>query len=326
MHRTKKADFRYSEHRYQSIIIFLNRRCNVGCESCNVAAHPGDQEELSPQWISSFFHKLKGLSFPGYILWTGGEPFFSFESLLSGISLASNLGYHSEILSSGVWYWDTPECLDRLASYPNFSLRISLDEEHFKTVSVSQIIRLIRRAFKLKVEVNFTWRDIPGQKARIGNFIKAIEIQLPDYFRLNRNRSRWIHYIPHIPVRSNRDSSVIFKKTSHSQKYKKACKMIFRDLVIGPDGLVYPCCGFFGFPFHKKLAVGNVLEESWQMLVEKGFQRPLFKNLLKKGPFGICRNLNVSPENWNWPFFSIPCDLCMALFNRESERIFRQLP
>jgi len=308
------------KHRYQGLIIFLNRRCTVGCPSCNAKALPGNREELSSRWLSAFFPSVKNVKFPGFILWTGGEPFLSFEALQAGISIASGRGYHSEILTSGIWFDAHPQWLEPLAEKGNVSIRISLDAEHREKVPLPMVIALIRKALALQIEVNFTLRDIPGRQGFVDRCIGEIKKHLPEFYRRNRSRSRWLHYIPHIPVSPEPSSPCV----SQTQKYRQPCRIIFRDLVIGEDGLVYPCCGLLGFPFHQQLAVGNPMEESWETLVSRQKSHPLFRVLKEKGPYGICRKLGLEPGKWEWPSFQSPCHLCMALFSEEGETLIHQ--
>ncbi|UCH98093.1 MAG: radical SAM protein, partial [Candidatus Aminicenantes bacterium] len=288
------------EEKYQSIIIFLNRRCDVGCTSCNVNARPENKKELSCQWLSSFFNRVEDLKFSGYILWTGGEPFFSPGALQTGISLASRRGYHSEILTGAGWFDTHPEWLEPLSRNDNFSIRISLDAEHQERVPLSRVISLIRRAWQLQIQVNFTLREIPGGQESVNRYIEEIKKHLPEFYHYHRHRSRWVHYIPHIPISPRGYGS----SSSHGTgKYKQPCSMAFRDLVIGEDGLVYPCCGLFGFPFHQRLAVGDPMKESWESIAARQSHHPLFRRLKGTGPYGICKELNLDPGKWTWPRF-----------------------
>jgi MoaA/NifB/PqqE/SkfB family radical SAM enzyme len=314
------------DYRYQSLIIFLNRRCVVDCASCNVDARSGNKNQLSSQWLSSFFSKVEDLKFSGYILWTGGEPFLSFDALKTGISIASQKGYHSEILTGAGWYPSHPEWLENLPVKENISIRISLDAEHQEKVPLSRVIAFIRGAWELPMEINFTLRDIPGQQGPVNRYIDEIKRQLPEFYHHNYHRSRWLHYIPHIPVSPGgcpSHSNCI--DLPGAQKYKQPCRMAFRDLVISEDGLVYPCCGFFHFPFHHHLAVGDPMKESWESLFSRQFNHPLFRLLKENGPYGICRELNLEPGKWDWPLFQNPCHLCMALFKLKGEQVLKRL-
>ena len=310
--------------KFQSIIILLNRRCGVGCASCNVDARSGNKNQLSSQWLASFFTKVEDLKFSGYILWTGGEPFLSFDALRTGIAIASQKGYHSEVLTSAGWYLSQPGWLENLPVKENISLRISLDAEHQEKVPLSVVIALIRRAGELGMEINFTLREIPGQQEPVNRSIEEIKRQLPEFYLHHCRRSRWLHYIPHIPVSPGgypAHSNCI--DLPGTRKYKEPCRMAFRDLVIGEDGLVYPCCGFFGFSFHRHLAVGDPMKESWESLFSRVFNHPLFRLLKEKGPYGICRELRLEPEKWDWPPFQSPCHLCLALFKQKGEQVLK---
>lgn len=304
-----------------NVIIFLNRRCHVGCASCNAAASADNPEELSVQWMEIFFNKIENLEFPGYIIWTGGEPFLSFEALKKGISLASQKGFYSEILTSGAWFQEEPGALETLSAAGDFSLRISLDAEHQEQVLLPLIISLIKRALELGIEINFTLRHIPGREESVEEFLAEIKKQLPDFYRENHSRSRWLHYIPHMPI-SPRKSR---KGAELQQKWRKSCQMGFKDLVIGEDGLVYPCCGLFGIPGHERLAIGDPLMESLETLENRQRRNPLFQVLREKGPYGICSELGLAPETWNWSPYESPCHLCLALFHQYGDRVFHKL-
>lgn len=303
-----------------NLIFFLNRRCHVGCASCNAAASAHNRAELSPQWLETFFNGIHDLEFSGYIIWTGGEPFLSFEALQKGISLACQKGFHSEILTGGAWFREEPGTLETLAAAGDFSLRISLDAEHQDRVPLPLIISLIKRALELGIEVNFTLRKIPGREESMVDFPAEIKKQLPEFYRENRSRSRWLHYIPHMPVSPRKNRSAVELK----QKWRKACQMGFRDLVIGEDGLVYPCCGLFGIPGHERLAIGDPLIESLEALENRQRNDPLFQVLRDKGPYGICRELGLTPEIWNWPAYESPCHLCLALFHQYGDCVFNK--
>jgi hypothetical protein len=53
--------------------------------------------------------------------------------------------------------------------------------------------------------------------------------------------------------------------------------MVHRDLVIGEDGLVYPCCGFFSMKDHRKMAVGDPITQVWHTIKKKSTEPGLKK-------------------------------------------------
>lgn len=307
-----------------NLIFFLNRRCDVGCASCNVDASPDNMKELSVQWLEAFFDRIRNLLSSGYIIWTGGEPFLSFEALKKGISLASQKGFQSEILTSGAWFESHPGALNALAGAGNFSIRISLDAEHQDRVPIPLVISLIKKALELKIEVNFTLREIPGQCESMDDFLEQIKKELPTFYNRNHTRSRWLHYIPHMPVSPGETHRKSCRPVgSYEQKWRQPCKMGFKDVVIGADNMVYPCCGLFSIPGHERLAIGDPVKDTWETLEARQMDDPLFRVLIEKGPYGICKELEMEPETWDWPAYESPCHLCLALFFLHGERVFR---
>lgn len=317
-----EGDLQYS---YQKLIFFLNRRCPVGCASCNAAASNGSRGELTPGWLVKFFNRIgqQELKFSRHVIWTGGEPFLSFAALKSGIELASGSCYCSEILTSGTWFDGNPGYLEQLLAEGDFSLRVSLDAEHQEKVPLELVFNLIERALRHNIEVNFTLRRIPGRRESVEYYVSEIKQALPGFYRLNHTRPRWLHIIPHIPVLSKGLADAAGKSVSFPghRKWQKACQQGFRDLVIGEDGLVYPCCGLFTLSCYPRLAIGNPLQETLRSLFGKQTGNPLLRLLKDKGPYHICRELGYQPETWSWPPFQNPCSLCLALFSRHADEV-----
>ena len=304
----------------------MNRRCNVGCASCNVDASPSNIEEISVRWLQAFFDRIGSLEFSRYLIWTGGEPFLSFEALKKGISLAFQKGFQSEILTSGAWFKNHHKAFNALAGAGNFSLRISLDAEHQDRVPMSVVIFLIKEAVQLDIEVNFTLREIPGRCESMDDFLEQIKTELPEFYNRNHTRSRWLHYIPHIPMSSEETHASSYCSSgsiSKGQKWRQPCKMGFKDVVIGADNMVYPCCGLFSIPGYKRLAMGDPVKETWETMENRQRIDPLFRVLREMGPYGICRELEMEPETWDWTAYESPCHLCLALFHLHGERVFR---
>jgi len=278
-------------------------------------------EELSPPWLERFFPRLTEIPFPGHLLWTGGEPFLSAASLKMGMSLAYSRGWRSEILTSGAWFSGHPGWLDELLDYRPFSLRISLDAEHQARVPLIELVPLIRRADELGLEVNFTVRPIPGRPDSRHDYLEQIKDLLPGFYRRNCQRSRWIHVIPHIPVVPQAEPGIT-GHNPHTQKWKQSCNQGFKDLIIGTDGLLYPCCGLFSHSFYRKFAFGDLLTGDWRNMVAKIDRDPLLLALKTRGPGGICQDLDLRPETWLWPGYQTPCHLCQALFYYQADRVF----
>ncbi len=313
-------------YRYQKAIVFLNRRCSVGCPSCSAAAAAGNSEELSAAWLNEFFKRVgeNNLELPGGIIWTGGEPFLSLAALPAGIALAAASGYRSEILTGGAWFADHPEYLDESMASGNFSLRISLDAEHQEKVPLPLVFSLIRQALKYDIKVDFTLRHIPGRQETIDYYRNEIKQALPEFYRQNHLHSRWLHVIPHIPPAQPGAANITYRDMpaatggQENRKWQKACSQGFRDLVIGADGFVYPCCGLFPLACYPRLRAGDALQDNWREPATGFDKNPLLRALKEKGPYHICRELGFQPETWSGFPYRTVCSLCITLFSRHA--------
>ncbi len=310
--------------KFNHLIFFLHRRCLVGCKSCNVNATPLHERGLSPQWLKQFFSRVDNLPFSRYIIWTGGEPFLSFSSLKIGIGLASTKGFNSEILTSGDWYKSGGGELKQLVAAGSFSLRISIDAEHQQKVALPVLVALIKEALEFGIEVNFTLREIPDSSSTVVGYLEEIRRYLPQFYHENINRSRWLHRIPHIP-RTDRvfpgfDCSI---PRVPDGTLLQPCKMGFKDLVVGEDGMIYPCCGIFGFANHSLFACGDPLKNSWDEISGKQRRHPLFAMLQQKGPSGILQHLGLVTDDESAIAARMnPCQCCGFLFHFFGEKVF----
>ena len=300
---------------YQNVILFLNRRCTVGCPSCNVSAAAGRSLELSPGWLEGFFGRVGDLNFAGYVTWTGGEPFLSFESLRTGLLAANNLGFKSEILTSGTWFRDHPALLDEIAAVGDVSIRISVDAEHQRSVGVKELVRLLEHAEALGLEANLTLREIPGDDGAVERTIEMLQQALPQFVEKKRQQSRFFHTIPHMPVLDPRQPAKDVQPLNpKAVKWKKPCTLAFRDLVVGEDGLVYPCCGVIGLKNRQLFALGDPLILPWKELLRLRDRHPLLSRLRNQGPYRMAKDKGLEPDQWGI-HFATPCHLCLTLLN-----------
>ncbi|MCP4215020.1 MAG: hypothetical protein GY765_10200, partial [bacterium] len=233
---------------------------------------------------------------------------------------------------------DNPEHLKTLSKSGSFSIRISLDAEHQERVPFSLLFSLIEEALALDIEVNFTLRCIPGRKDCIGDFLDQLSQKQPDYYHANINRSRWLHRIPHMPINpespptpscASEPAATPGEKPAKA-KWRGRCKIHSKDMVIGEDGLIYPCCGFPGMKNHTALSPGTPPcgeefpgNHNWDTIEKNNAANPISRILREKGPYAICKEMNLDPETWKLPPFEIPCHVCLPLFHRHGEQVVR---
>lgn len=296
---------------YNNLIIFLTDRCRSGCSTCNVRAVPGNSGMLKIEDIDSFLSDpdVSG-SNKKYIIWTGGEPFENFSVLEYGIAMAGNKKFRSEILSSGYWFRDTPEMLTELVQKGNFSLRISIDSEHILFSGEDLLLDLTGECLKKNIELNFTVRDLPGDESA-SKILNSIKINYPDYTSVRMSDPRWIHHIPHVPIDKNDPYSL----PETSSLNNTGCKLVFRDLVVGWSGDVYPCCGLFSLPGFEKYSTGNIRnggrpELQYKKVVE------LFRMIGEHGPSGIFQKFDPTKTKGLMQEFGNQCHACLYFLRK----------
>lgn len=295
--------------KYKSLIIFLTDRCKSGCPTCNVKASPENSGMLLHEDLNLLFGNLP-LTRPvsKYIIWTGGEPFENFSSLAYGVGLAERSGFNSEILTAGYWYDEGQSHLAELEKSGRFSLRISIDQEHLRFSGMAKLITLFSECMDRRIEVNFTVRKIRDGQNAISAFFAEIKRSFPCHYGKRIDDPRWIHQIPHVPV-SGDDPYLYYD----NETYKNSgCKMAGRDLIVGWDGNIYPCCGLFSLPGFKKYATGNIRGSG---LIEKKYLRSneLFKLLRENGPDGLIKKFGSEEISLEANNFNNQCHACLSM-------------
>ncbi len=257
-----------------------------------------ESKELSGADTERLVNKAYHLDFSGFVVWTGGEPFLSFNSLLPGLKRAADSRFRSEILTGGRWE-DYHVKMKAMRDISGISIRISIDREHQERCTLDRLLTLIDACLTFNIQVNFTYRQILPDDSDIllTNLLQQIKNQFPVFYESNRSNSRWVNRIPQIDTGISWESvnrvetverrSLIKKRNpigiNDSNEGVKRCRMAFRDMVIGSDGLVYPCCGLFSIPRFHRFHYGNALEESWEAMAKR-FEHPsFFSDLILKG-------------------------------------------
>lgn len=302
---------------YNSLIIFLTNRCLAGCATCNVVAVPGNTGMLNPDDLDLIFNNsFLPVSAGKYVLWTGGEPFESFSSLVYGIGLADRSGFHSEILTAGYWYDKERLHLSKLHEAGNFSLRISIDPEHLKFTGIDLLTPLLSECIDTGTEVNFTVREINENQNIVSDFFDNVKRSFPEYYNDKKRDHRWIHYIPHVPVSGDDPYP-----DNSGEKYRNSgCMMAGRDLVIGWDGNIYPCCGLFSLPEFEKFSLGNI-KDARTVKNKYSKSNELFSLIRKAGPAGLIEKFGSEESNSEKYKFRNQCHACLFLLRRHDKPI-----
>jgi len=269
--------------RFTSLIIFLNNICPVGCETCNVSAKPDNNEEISDNDIDLILNEAKAHELTSYIIWTGGEPFYNPEKLKRAVLNAYKSGFVSEILTSA-FYMPPNNFFNSIKG--SLSVRISIDSEHQSVVKVEKLLKFSEIVINNGIDINFTVRKIPGNEFPVKDIFEKFKSSFPGYYKKRENDKRWIHNIPHIPLKEN-DPYIL--KSDNIGSETGGCKFVFRDLVAGWDGKIYPCCGLFSLTDFDKYSVIPIKVDMIEDLGQKMKENDIFKKVKLVPGLNACR-------------------------------------
>lgn len=289
----------------RSVILFITNTCDVACPTCNTGARPDSSAVLSPAWMERFLRSLPQRD--TWITWTGGEPFQVFETLHRGLQIASERGFHSEILTSGNWYRHHPGLLERLTETGVFRLRISLDPEHQRVVPMTLVHTLVDEILNRRIPVGFTLRTMPGYEP--AHIIHTLVRKHPVLLQAKNAASRMFHVIPTIPAGISGSSS----SNQPPDFADKPCRRGFRDLVIGPDGRVYPCCGLFSLGINNLVCMSETPFETTDVVHDSINARPIYRRLLQDGPYRLALQNSIIPDRLPASGYTCQCHACRLI-------------
>lgn len=313
---TLKQESKYSSSKdekswYRSIILFITNRCDVGCATCNTGATSDSTAFLSPEWVEQFVDNIPQQE--TWIIWTGGEPFQAPDTLCVGVKAATERGFYNEILTSGHWYRDHPKLLTKVKTSGVFRIRISLDPEHQRAVSMPVIHALVDDCLASGIPVGFTLRKIPGYNpSRVRDSLLQ---KHPALIKTDGSSSRVFHIIPTIP------SNMSIKNDKTPRFSDLPCQQGFKDVVIGPDGRVYPCCGLFGLGSDDNVYGYNSPLENTEYFNDPKYQEyPLFKSLMGDGPYRLGIQQGLIPYILPTAGYTCQCHACRAIIKKLVEK------
>jgi radical SAM protein with 4Fe4S-binding SPASM domain len=186
---------------------------------------------------------------------TGGEPFLEQELLMNLVEYAKSKGLKTEIVTNCYWA-ETLETakylLNSLQKIGLDVLNLSIDDFHQEYVPIGYTRNAYWAAKKLGVKVvimTTTTKNNTITAKNIPELLLDENIQLLGEPRL-RDPNALLIETPITPV--GRGETI--KELDNAMISEVNCGEVLRDIGIGPNGQVYPCCG----PLAAKIILGNI--------------------------------------------------------------------
>jgi radical SAM protein with 4Fe4S-binding SPASM domain len=234
-----------------------------------------------------------------WISFTGGEPFLELDLLQRLVSYANSQGIRTEIVSNGSWasnLIEAEETLKKLKESGLEVLNLSLDDYHSEFIPVESVKNAYYAALNQEIKLVIMTSTSKNTKFTSSYIIKLLEdpkiqvlgktcIQNPNALLIETQLT---------PVGRAQDIKNLDKKPI----YEVRCTEPLRDIGIGPNGDVYPCCG----PLSTEYSLGNITKTKLKKILQNAWEDPLFSS--------IHQGIKTLGE------YSSKCHACLSLFKK----------
>lgn len=182
----------------------------------------------------------------------------------------------TEVVSNGYWA-KTPaiatQVLESLRKRGLDVLNLSIDDFHQEQVPINNVRNAYNTALKLGIKIvimttttknnKITTKTIPEllQDEKIQN-LQCLKLPSPNALLIETQIT---------PI--GRGETIKELEYKHFSEIK--CREALRDIGIGPDGEIYPCCG----PLAKKRSLGNIKDSSLEDILKRAGRETFFTSI-----------------------------------------------
>jgi organic radical activating enzyme len=292
--------------RFNSILISITEECNVGCSHCGykgtASRRKATAEELC-HWLEEI--KSAGIN---HVLFTGGEPFFTFDLLKAGVKCANELAITTAIFTSCNWGDSIDNAAKTLEQLPGIKqLYLSTDKFHQEHVPVQYVKNVINAGLKHGIKdimICITCND-------------SIEFGLiKEQFIEYNNRIQFFSggFIP--TKKFTADSTDITGEKANDNRCWIA------NPLLNPDGRLFLChIGKAAAHDSSNMAtyfMGDLNTTSLSAIIDNAENRKDYQFLRLLGPKGLRNMLKEHPfleKYLKRTSFNSSCDLCVTMLS-----------
>lgn len=278
---------------FSNIEIVVTSKCNIGCRHCIYDCQPFSKEKLSKPVIKDLIRQAATLNSVKSIVFTGGEAFLEYSSLIESIALCEELGLEASAVTNGYWALTAQASRQKLKELKGLKiLNVSTDSFHQEFVPADRIRNVIEscRELEIKCIVRISYLNDPVSE------IGTIRKQLTGLDGL--------YSIVAIPV----------APFGRAAALKETCSIYAYD----PHGI--PCCGaddpvidangdvkfcpggLFSHPENSLLKIGNIYYETLEEIKKSADLNPIVQMLRLHGPSGLVRLVRNQTKKDGVPF------------------------
>lgn len=278
---------------FSNIEIIVTNKCNIGCRHCIYDCQPYNTQKLSKSIIKDLVKQAATLNSVKSIVFTGGEAFLEYSSLLESIALCEDLGLEAAAVTNGYWAYTEQIAVQKLKELKGLkTLNVSTDSFHQEFVPAERIRNIIESCCEIGIKciVRISYLNDPVSE------IGTIKKQLAGLDGLYS-----IVAIPVAPfgrAASLMDSCSIYTYDPYGIPCCGA-----DDPVIDANGDVKFCPGgLFSHPENSLLKAGNIYEETLGNIKKTADINPIVQTLRLQGPGGLVRLVKNQAKKDRIPF------------------------
>ena len=275
---------------FSNIEIVVTSKCNIGCRHCIYDCQPFSTEKLSRSVIKDLIRQAAMLNSVKSIVFTGGEAFLEYSSLIESIALCEELGLEAAAVTNGYWALTVQTARQKLRELKGLkTLNVSTDSFHQEFIPADKIRNIIEscRELGIKCVVRISYLNDPVSE------IGTIKKQLTGL--------EGLYTIVAIPVAPFGRAAALIETCSiyaYDPNGISCCGA--DDPVIDVNGDVKFCPGgLFSHPENSLLKVGNIYDETLEEIKKSANLNPIIQMLRLRGPGGLVqlvRNQAVKEE------------------------------
>ncbi|MGW8178469.1 MAG: radical SAM/SPASM domain-containing protein [bacterium] len=255
-------------------------RCNAECSHCFFNSSPSRDKVMGLETGLKAINEAKELG-AKWVSLTGGEPFLEYGLLKQLLGHAAGLGLQTEVVTNGYWarYPETTETIIReLVGLGWTALNLSIDDFHQEYVPLEHARNAYEAARDLGLKIVIMTTTAKSSKITsqtIPILLGDSQIQIIGETPIHDPHALLIE-TPITPA--GRGAEIPDHEYTLITEIK--CGDALRDIGVGPDGSVYPCCG----PLAERKNLGNINETSLRSILEEAWSDPFYKALMEGVP------------------------------------------
>lgn len=293
----------------------LTYRCNSKCEHCYCYTDKDNLDgcELGLNDIKPLITQAKAIGMSGVGL-SGGEPFLLIDTIYAAVEQSKQNRLNVNLATNAFWAKRLDKAiaiLDHLKTLgfkpPGDSIAVSAGQFHLPYISrdcSANLIKAYRTVFNSPLpRVDFEY--VAGSEHILHEyktFLSEEGITDKDYKLVERT-------VFQTTGNSKIVSDTIVKKRP-ANIYQGICPWV-KDLIVDPDGDVYPCCGFNRY--NKGIVIGNIKTQTLDEIKNSAQINPVM-TMLKFHSFAYLHSL--LEKRYDLPKEADGlCDICEIIFS-----------